>query len=95
MAGIFLLVRYGSPSGDEGLSREGNRPIERDRRDRKRDASGERKAGYDKRWSGKKKEDLKFRKDELAKETRKDSRSGTEIRREGHVTVKPGPKRER
>lgn len=96
MVGIFLLIRYGSPSGDEGMSREGNRPADRDwRRDRKRDPMGDRKPGRDKKWVEKQKEDLKFRKEELTLETRRDLGKGTEGRRDSHVTVKPGPRKPR
>jgi hypothetical protein len=96
MAGIFLLVRYGSPSGDEGMVREGSRPLDRDsRRDRKRDSTEDRKHVRDKKWIARQKEDLKFRKEEMTRETLKDLEDGAESRREGHVTVKPGPKRPR
>ena len=44
LMGIFFLIRYGSPSGDEGMAREGNRVTEtRTSLDQARDRQGEKR----------------------------------------------------
>ena len=44
LMGIFFLIRYGSPSGDEGMAREGNRvPETRPSLDQARDRQGEKR----------------------------------------------------
>jgi hypothetical protein len=108
LMGIFFLIRYGSPSGDEGMAREGNRvmetgpqgdkrhesrPQDSRRREERRPANKPTRSAADQaQWLEKQKEDLKFQKESLEKAVDKD------ITGEGsasHVTVKPGPRRPR
>ena len=107
LMGIFFLVRYGSPSGDEGMSREGNRTPEtrtdssRAQGDKRKDrAQGAgRRAQKDRTeqgdWLKKQKEDLKFQKDSLEKAVDRDLSEGTRTRQGSNVTVRPGPRRPR
>ena len=104
---IFLLIRFGSPSGDEGMAREGNRVMEprsqgdrrqesRSRDYRRRDdrRSGNRPTNRTDQdeWLKKQKEELKFQKDSLEKAVDKDISGETGG---SNVTVKPGPRRPR
>jgi uncharacterized membrane protein YqhA len=96
LAGIFLLTRQGAPSGDEVMSREGNRPYTAQGRERKREHDRrqvDRKRGEDKAWLEKQKDHLKFEKETLLKEGEEGKTGRPGERTSGNVTVKPGPKR--
>ncbi len=102
LAALYLFLRHGSPSGDDALSREGNRPPhgkpseggrpreDRPREDRQRD---DRKSGRQEGgaagggdWLEKQKENLKFEKNSILSSERPPG--------EGEkVTVRPGPRR--
>lgn len=89
LAGIFLLTRFGSPAGDEGMAREGNRSPDRTgRRDRKTTHPGGRDSRKDRNWQEKPKEDPSRR-------AEGDPDASSEFRKNGNVTVKPGPRRPR
>ena len=89
LAGIFLLTRFGSPAGDEGMAREGNRTPDRGgRKDRKTSHSGGRDTRRDRSWQEKPRESTSQR-------TEGDSEASSEFRKDGNVTVKPGPRRPR
>ena len=110
LMGIFFLVRYGSPSGDEGMARESNRGMEiKSASSRSQGASASAKASADKgrrsqhtsrsRSRTDQEEWLKKQKEEL--KFQKDSLEKAvdkDLSREtgsSHVTVKPGPRRPR
>ena len=110
LMGIFFLTRFGVPSGDEGMAREGNRSVEtrpqNDRKPEKRSRTSRRTSDQgpgarqgeqaDKdEWLKKQKEDLKFQKETLEKAVEKDFTGGGGARQNGSVTVRPGPKRPR
>jgi uncharacterized membrane protein YqhA len=89
LAGIFLLVRQGSPAGDDGLSRDGNRPPERGgRRDRSAAQSGGRDLRKDRPWA-------EGRKESPSRSGEIDQEGPADVRKNGNVTVKPGPRRPR
>jgi len=79
LTGIYLLVRKGEPSGDETMSREGNRPMSIQPRDAKggRGPKSPPRAG----------------KEIHARPLEKQASQDAEGRPTGSVTVKPGPKR--
>ena len=95
MASIYLFLRHGSPSGDEAMSREGNRPPqarpreeERQRgefRQRVKGAPPAVKATEDRQEQ--QKGSMKFQKETLPGAESDKDRNGS------HVTVKPGPRR--
>jgi hypothetical protein len=107
LVGIFLLVRFGTPSGDDSMGREGTRVSEdRGRSDRRprpkkeperkeRVGGKERAAGKSEDWLEKQKESLKFQKESLGQVTDRDSRGEGSARQNGNVTVRPGPRRPR
>jgi uncharacterized membrane protein YqhA len=107
LVGIFLLIRFGSPSGDDSMAREGTRVSEdRGRSDRRprpkkeperkeRVGGREKPAGKSEDWLEKQKESLKFQKESLGQVTDQESREEGSARPSGHVTVKPGPRRPR
>ena len=96
LAGIFLLVRFGSPAGDEGMSREGNRTPERGgRRDRKTVPPGSREVRRDRNWQDDQKNKLRFQKEDLTPKVEGSQETATDARKNGNVTVKPGPRRPR
>ena len=106
LLGIFFLVRYGSPSGDEGMARESNRVQEIKSESSRAQGSGRRAQKHpgkekdnrtrnrtnQEEWLKKQKEELKFQKDSLEKAVDKDLSRETGS---SHVTVKPGPRRPR
>ncbi len=111
LAGIFALVRYSTPSGDEGMSREGN-SVPRTQSEAPRGQEGkarDARTGQDRRsdprqegrreseeGAGRRKDDLKFRKETLLDQAvEKELLPGSQDRPESHVTVKPGPRRSR
>jgi len=80
LMGIFFLARYGSPSGDEGMAREGNKVMEaRAQVDGRKESRAQNSRGRDDRrqggrqgsradqgeWLKKQKEELKFQKETL------------------------------
>jgi hypothetical protein len=111
LMGIFFLTRFGSPSGDEGMAREGNRVMETRPKDDKRPENRPRdnRPREDRRpvnkqvrsrtdqdeWLRKQKEDLKFQKETLEKAVEKEISGETGERPRSHVTVKPAPTRPR
>lgn len=111
LAGIFLLTRFGAPSGDEGMSREGNQPYDggarsgkqagrRDNEPRRKDEKRrDARQGSDRTERDERqrneKEDLRFQKESLEKAMEKDIAGDTGGRENGNVTVRPGPRRPR
>jgi hypothetical protein len=111
LLGIFFLIRYGSPSGDEGMAREGNmvtevrpqgdkrqenRPQDNRRRDERRPANKPVRSAADQaQWLEKQKEDLKFQKESLDKAVDKELSGESGDRPTSHVTVRPAPTRPR
>lgn len=105
LLGIFFITRFGKPSGDEGMSREGNRPVEAGGREgrsgehgsgdrRREDRQAGERTDTDK-WLKKQKQELKFQKESLEKAMEKQVTGQEENRSDGNVTVRPGPRRPR
>ena len=111
LMGIFFLIRFGSPSGDEGMAREDNRVMEtrppgdkrpenrsfdkRHREERRPGNKPTRSRTDQDEWLRKQKEDLKFQKETLDKAVEKEITGETGERPRSHVTVKPAPTRPR
>ena len=111
LMGIFFLIRYGSPSGDEGMAREGNRVMEtsppldrtRDRQGDKRQDSRRREerrpANKQTRSAADQAQWLEKQKEDLKFQKESLEKAvDKDISGEGsssHVTVKPGPRRPR
>ena len=107
LVGIFLLVRFGSPSGDDSMAREGTRVSEdrgrsdhrprpkRETRGKERIGGKEKTAEKSEDWLEKQKESLKFQKESLGQVTDQESRGESSARQNGNVTVRPGPRRPR
>jgi hypothetical protein len=110
LMGIYFLIRFGSPAGDEGMAREGNRVPdagpkgERGQERRPQDSRGRvdrRPAGRPEsrtdqdEWLKKQKEDLKFQKESLERAVERDLSGEPGERQGSNVTVKAGPRRPR